>query len=247
MDPTRPHHPHQVLELPWNLLTDPQDFFNDAADDGSNLVIPDSEAPGGAGDMPDEAVGLSRGMEEEEPDGEVMDGVALSVETPLKDLRDLCSRQGISRNGSKYKVLKRLKQHYEVLERELAGQLAHKLFMEENRPADVPRAPRLPSARQQQLHNVTHQPFASWCAACVAGRSKASPHKAADQSKAELDPKDNPIPTVQIDYGYTFTKRRQEGDDPEDADDHEGADDEINYQDQFGVALFAADRELCEG
>ena len=61
----------------------------------------------------DDGVGVGRDMEEEEPDGEVLDGVALSVETPLKELRELCDRQGLPRSGGKNKILKRLKQHYE--------------------------------------------------------------------------------------------------------------------------------------
>ena len=52
----------------------------------------------------------------------------MAFETPLRDLRALCVRQGLSSSGSKAKVLRRLKQHYEVLERQMAGQLAHKLL-----------------------------------------------------------------------------------------------------------------------
>ena len=233
-----------VEQLPADLLTNPQDFFEEPAGDGNGgVVLPAAEDGGGAGDLMDDGVGVGRDMEEEEPDGEVLDGVALSVETPLKELRELCDRQGLPRSGGKNKILKRLKQHYEILEHKIASELAHKLFMEESRPPDVPRAPRLPSARQQELHNVTHQPFASWCAACVAGRAKASPHKPREEAKEGPDLQKGAMPVIQIDYGFTFTKKRsqhEDGNGDEDIED-EPKEDEINYQDQFGLTLFGAE------
>ena len=82
-------------------------------------------------------------------------------------------------------VLKRLKEHHEVLSRQLSGEIAKKMYMENERPPDMPKIPILPSTRQQELHNITHHPFQSWCEACVVGRSKQSPHKSAEVSKEQ--------------------------------------------------------------
>ena len=34
----------------------------------------------------------------------------------------------------------------------------------------------VPTPTERKLHNVTHYPFRSWCACCVAGRAPAAPH-----------------------------------------------------------------------
>ena len=43
--------------------------------------------------------------------------------------------------------------------------------------------PQLPSALEQELHALTHSPFASWCPHCVAGKSREDRHfrKTADE------------------------------------------------------------------
>ena len=232
-----------VDQLPSDLLSQPREFFKENADDSGSMdvVVPPECEEGGVGAMPEEVVGAERDLEEKEPEGEVMDGIALSVETPLRDLRGLCERQGLPTSGSKGKVLRRLKQHYEVLERQMAGQLAHKLYMEEDRPPDLPRAPRLPSARQQELHSVTHQPYANWCEACVLGRAKASPHPrqevAAEQGRED---KDRGLSLFQIDYAYTFTKKREEEQEAQEEESEEKID-PVDYQDQYGLTLVGAE------
>ncbi|CAE7268415.1 unnamed protein product, partial [Symbiodinium sp. CCMP2592] len=233
-----------VEQLPTDLLTNPRDFFEEPPNDyGGGVVLPADESGGGVGDDGMQGgVGIGRDMEEEVPDGEVLEGVALSVETPLKELRELCSRQGLPTSGGKNKILKRLKQHHEILEHKLASELAHKLFLEEARPPDVPRAPRLPSARQQELHNVTHQPFAAWCPACVAGRAKSSPHKPREEAKDGPDLEKGAMPVIQIDYGYTFTRRRnQETEEDEGDREAEPGPEDVDLQDQYGLTLFGVE------
>ena len=236
-----------VSELPKDLLSRPQEFFKESRDDNGNMdiAVPLGEEDGGVGAMPEEVVAAERELVEEEPEGEVMDGVTLAFETPLRDLRALCQRQGLATSGSKAKVLRRLKQHYEVLERQLAGQLAHKLFMEEDRPPDLPRAPRLPSARQQDLRNATHHPYASWCEACVLGRAKASPHQhQSSQSEEAQGEADDGVPLFQIDYAYTFTKKRAEEDGDEEGEQgDEQQVDPVDYQDQYGLTLVGAEKQ----
>ena len=137
----------------------------------------------------------------------------------------------------------------------MASDVARKLFQEQERVPETLRAPVLPSARQQELHAITHQPFASWCPSCVLGRSRQSPHSSQRvEKKGDLS---DTKPCIQIDYCYTFTSERGEGhlsesksrEDPNaeaeapqplvgDADEAENVQDYIN---QFGLNLAGAE------
>ena len=124
--------------------------------------------------------------------------------------------------------------------------------------ADVPRLPKLPSATQQALHNVTHHPFAAWCEACVLGRSRQSPHPKPDEAIEDA----RKIQKMEMDYAVTFTKHRHEmqagegeanqggaddGDDAGQVADNKAAGEEenqleeVDYRDQFGLTLVAAE------
>ena len=138
------------------------------------------------------------------------------------------------------------------------------MFLERQREPDMPRAPILPSARQQELHNITHQPFQPWCEACVLGRSRQSPHIGREGEAQEVPQEARPEPMIQIDYAYTFTKQkhevqegeadaqsapaRQEGGAPQAAEggepnggDEPNASEPVDYRDQFGLTFFAAE------
>ena len=242
-----------VEELPKDLLSHPRDIFCEPADDNMNVPVPVGDSSGGAGELPDEvALEPKPDDEPEEEDGEMeLEGVKLNVETPLRDLRALCSKLGLSSSGGKNKVLRRLKLHYEVLEKQLTNEVARKMFAEQHRDPAMPRTPLLPSARQQELHNVTHHPFQSWCEACVIGRSKQSPHGRNEEKMEgeELAPETRASPMIQIDYGYTFTKHRhevqeedQEGADPNREPNQDGGEgDEPDPRDQYGLCLLAAE------
>ena len=66
---------------------------------------------------------------------------------------------------------------------------------EESESARPVKGPGAPSVRQVEEHELTHLPHRSWCAACVAGRSRDRPHK-------RLDGRDSSIPCVVFDYGF---------------------------------------------
>ena len=208
-----------VEEIPTNALTEPGELFA-APCERDPPFVPAGEEPG-AGAMVGDVMAEGRPVRgaEENEDGDVkLDGVPLNMATPLKDLKDLCAQLGLATSGAKPTVLKRLRDHHEVMEKQLASEVARKLFQEQERAPETLRAPVLPSARQQELHAITHQPFASWCPSCVLGRSKQSPHKVLDPDKRpELG---DTKPCIQIDYCNTFTSERGEG---QAADGQDGA------------------------
>ena len=252
-----------VEELPRNILTDPKDIFQEDESAYGMPFVPEGEIvepEGGVGDLnarpgeaePDEVMGQGEPMAEEEPQGEELEGIRLHVETPLRVLKGLCDQLGLSHSGGKNKVLKRLKEHHEVLSRQMSAEIARKMFLDSERPPDMPKIPILPRTRQQELHNITHHPFQSWCEACVLGRSKQSPRKASEKDEGQ-DVKEHkrPTPTIQIDYAYTFTKQKHEVQNEElevdqgGADSNEGGsrtrDEPGNYQDQHGLTLVGAE------
>ena len=254
-----------VDELPKNLLTEPMDYFKEPF--GGEVAVPVGNDAAGIGEDPMEVVGEGRAHEREQADEiEELEGVRLEEATPLKELRRLCDKMGLPKSGGKPKVLRRLRDHYETLEKRLSAEIARKMYQEAERIPEMPKLPKLPSVVQQQLHNVTHHPFAAWCEACVLGRSKPSAHpKASPEQPVEEARK---VPKIEIDYCYTFTKHRhelQEGEETEpkaeeeraegDADDAarraEGnepeskatnpEDTKIDYRDQYGLTLVAAE------
>ncbi|CAE7778784.1 unnamed protein product [Symbiodinium sp. CCMP2592] len=166
----------------------------------------DEDDGGGVGDVLEGRP--VRGQEvEPEPEDLTLDNVALDMQTPLADLRELCKKLSLPSSGPKPKVLSRLKKHRELVEKQLATDVAHSLFKEQERQPSMMKVPVLPTPQQQEAHFITHQPFASWCPACVLARSRQSPHSQQREAKAEKEG-DKKLTTMQIDYAYTFTGDR---------------------------------------
>ena len=147
----------------------------------------------------------------------------------------------------------------------MTAEVARKLYLEQHRDAEAPKTPILPSARQQELHAITHEPFAPWCQACILGRSRQSPHKGQAAEEQEVAAHARPEPMIQIDYAYTFTRQKHEvqdgeqeaqaqgpngaedgEDEPNDQGQQEAAGDQpaeqpIDCRDQFGLCMVAAE------
>ena len=56
---------------------------------------------------------------------------------------------------------------------------AHEMLEEEEDECtvNVKRAPREPSEEERRQHEATHLPYRSWCAHCVKGRGRNTPHR----------------------------------------------------------------------
>ncbi|CAE7327609.1 unnamed protein product [Symbiodinium sp. CCMP2592] len=179
-----------VEELKKDLLSNPGDVFEDTQGGGDEVPapVPMEEDAGGIGESPLEI----------EFEGEPLEAPAGEEQDVLEDLR-VCAFMW-RRNG---KVLGRLRQQREVLEKRMTAEVAKKMYLEGARDADMPRIPILPSAKQQELHSITHHPFQSWCEHCVVGRSKQSPHAQIQQDvEQKVDEKVRVDPVIQIDYAF---------------------------------------------
>ena len=247
---------YHVADLGETLLTIPGDIFKEPPEE-ADVYMPggpgEADDGGGIGEMVPEVWPEGRpAVEEEKEDAPVIDEVTLSVETPLRQLRKLCERLGLATSGGKAKVLRRLKDHHVVMERQMATELAKKVFADRDRSALPFRTPTMPSAFQQELHEITHQPFAPWCSACVMGRSRQSPHdKASEDKKCDANGKTGPV--LQVDYCYTFTRSpnakeelKEQGEIPSNEGENvKEKEDQVaecpDYRDQFGLNLVAAE------
>ena len=85
------------------------------------------------------------------------------------------------------------------LENQMHLAVANKLYNEQRRRPVTLGHPKFPSLAEQELHNVTHWPFASWCQACVAAASRSTEDKH-EKSENKEDIGKN---IMQIDFCYT--------------------------------------------
>ena len=107
-----------------------------------------------------------------EVDELVVDGQRLTSESTLSQIREACRFLGVSKSGSKATCLQRLRSHLVQLNRKLAIEVAEKLYEEGQRMPEVSPLPKPPTEHEIRAHEACHLPFAPWCEACVATRSR---------------------------------------------------------------------------
>ena len=141
----------------------------------------------------------------DEPFSVVVDGVALNSSFPLATIRDACTSLGLGRSGGKMKCLERLKKHLES--QQLAAQHSAEIQLrkDDQRVAQSPPVPTEPSDEERNRHNLTHQPYASWCEICVANRGRQDGHRAHPEPSSGAS-------VVSFDFGYL--SRLETEDDP---------------------------------
>ena len=149
-----------------------------------------------------------------------LDESTLNMESKLKDMQSWCKKLSLATSGGKMKCLKRLMKYHKQEEQRIALDIAKKLYAEdEHRPVQLA-VPKLPSRLDQDLHCLTHLPFASWCQSCVANRAREDQRRKEDGS----DKKDRGKSVISFDYGYTYVKGEEE-------------------EKQYGTVLYVAESE----
>ncbi|CAE7726372.1 GIP [Symbiodinium necroappetens] len=143
-----------VEELPKDLLSNPRDIFKEPKNDDHNVPVPMDESAGGAGLMPEEVALEGRPVQGDEPESgeEELEGVRLSADTQLKDLKELCKKLGLPTSGGKAKILKRLRSHYEVLEKQMSTEVARKMYAEAERACVLGRSRQSPHKSRPAEH-----------------------------------------------------------------------------------------------
>ena len=72
--------------------------------------------------------------------------------------------------------------------------------LESSYPTIAP-SPYAPSRQERAEHNIAHCPFRSWCAHCVAGKCKSTPHTAGRSDKDQ-----DSVPCIGVDYAFMSDK-----------------------------------------
>ena len=134
-----------------------------------------------------------------------VDGKVLTAGSTLATLRAACGFYGVSRSGSKIKCYHRLCQHQKALELLLAQQAIAQAQGQVERHPNAQTLVRPPSAQEQELHALTHTPYAPWCSACIKHRARPDPHRRTGEAH------NTPIPVISMDFCVT---KKKDGLDP---------------------------------
>ena len=133
------------------------------------------------------------------PEKVVIEGLELTSQSSVHDLRRICKYFGINQSGSKRKMYERIIKCHMIALRRQALDAGQRLYEEEMlNPREVSAPGRLPSLRVRKLHELTHLPFREWCPHCVACKSRADQHR---RSEPEVTA-ERSFPTIQIDLMY---------------------------------------------
>ena len=106
-----------------------------------------------------------------------VDGVVFTSDTPLRGLRAGCTSLGLTTRGSKKECLKRMVEFLKTRELIEAQAVQAKLKQDSERHAIPQGKPVEPSAAVRDAHNLTHEPYETWCELCVANRARQDAHK----------------------------------------------------------------------
>ena len=105
-----------------------------------------------------------------------IDGVALTVDSPLRALRAGCESFGLSKRGSKQMCMKRMLDHVQTQTLLAAHGAEVRLKSEAEREVRGQGVPKPPTDEEVQTHNLTHEPYQQWCELCVMHRGRQDPH-----------------------------------------------------------------------
>ena len=81
-------------------------------------------------------------------------------------------------------------------------------------PIRAKKAPLEPSPEERAEHELLHEPYRSWCRACVAGRGRSDGHFGRTNAEKQF-------PVVGIDYGYLKANPSTEEDNEDEPDTRE--------------------------
>ena len=155
---------------------------------------------------------LEREQESHQPEGEppqkleqsyalefIHEGVQYSQASTPRALRQLCREFGLSKNGSKAEILKRLSVAVQESSLRQRVQMSQEQYRDHVEPFQLA-AVEKPSQEEIDLHRLTHLPFRSWCEECVAAKSKESPHRIVPAKSSQEE-----WPTIAVDFMFTST------------------------------------------
>ena len=106
-----------------------------------------------------------------------VDGIVFTLDSPLRGLRAGCTSLGLSGRGSKKDCMKRVIEFLRTRELIEAQAVQAKLKQNSERHAIPQGKPVEPSAAVRDAHNLTYEPYETWCSLWVANRVRQDGHR----------------------------------------------------------------------
>ena len=111
--------------------------------------------------------------------------VVLTLESPLRSLRAACSYYKIGQSGGKKKCLGRLLEHQNKMELLLAKDLAAQTEAFEKRIPLEQAVAKEPTEEERRQHQLTHIPYAPWCASRLKHRARQDQHRRTGRAREQ--------------------------------------------------------------
>ena len=159
--------------------------------EGRDIAVPD---PQGGVSLDDQAVHIEVGVAI--PARIQVNGVELTLESPLRTLRAACAFYQIGQPGSKAKCFSRLVEHQAQLELLQARDLANQALASQGRVPREQAIAKEPNEEEKRKHSLTHVPYAPWCPSCIKHRGRPDPHRRTGKSREAGT-------VVSFDFSYT--------------------------------------------
>ena len=137
-----------------------------------------------------------------------IDESVLNMGSKPKTLQEWCRKLTLLTSGGKAKCLRRLQKYRLEEEQSISLEISKKFFAEEERRPLAMRAPKLPTKMEQDLHNLTHLPFAGWCQSCVATRAKEDLRRQHERSHKKNSGRS--VVNRALTIGYTYVRGEPE-------------------------------------
>ena len=205
-----------MLDIPRDVELERREAEGEDLPAGLQELAEEVRQDGGDGELRQE--GAQRGdLQLEVPQegrivvGEVMpqeievNGVVLNINSSLATLRAACGFYNVSKSGSKAKCYRRLCQRQKTLELLAAQSAIAQAQGEVERHPNAQALVRPPSQQEQELHELTHTPYAAWCDSCIKHRARPDQHRRTGESH------NTGIPVISMDFAVT---KKKDGLDP---------------------------------
>ena len=137
-----------------------------------------------------------------EHDAVIVDGVQLSMNSSLANIRIGCESLGLSKRGGKQRCLKRMLEHVQAQELIAATSTTGKIQRENARVPVEQSRPVVPTQAMIDEHALTHYPYQSWCETCVMHKARQDAHVVQEHGQKQHS-------VISFDFGYAS---RKEGD-----------------------------------
>ena len=130
-----------------------------------------------------------------EHDAVIVDGVQLSLNSSLANIRIGCESLGLFKRGGKEKCLKRMLEHVSAQEFTAATSATVKVQRENVRVPVEQAKPVVPTQAMVDEHSLTHYPYAQWCETYVMHKARQDAHVVQEHDRKQHS-------VISFDFGY---------------------------------------------